>query len=125
MATSGEIGMEKTKVRSWEIINELTLMKKTDKSIFRYAGATIPREMHGFFDACSMENGERRDIQVRYDGCTYEAHLEKENLYLGRVRIFWENKLKDVFAEVMKEETTFPWLIISKVGDGVYEFFLK
>ena len=117
--------MEKTKVRSWEIINDMTLMKKTDKSIFRYAGATIPREMHSFFDAGSMENGERREIRVRYDGCTYEAHLEKENLYLGRVRIFWENKLKDVFAEVMRDETTFPWLIISKVGDGEYEFFLK
>ena len=117
--------MEKTKVRSWEIINDMTLIKKTDKSIFRYAGATIPREMHSFFDAGSMENGERREIHVRYDGCTYEAHLEKENLYLRRVRIFWKNTLKEIFAEVMKEKTSFPWLIISKVGDEVYEFLLR
>lgn len=117
--------MEKNKVKSWEIINEMTLMKKTDKSIFLYGGATIPMPMHSFFDAGSMVHGERREIQIRYDGCTYEAHLEKENLYLGRVRIFWENKLKEVLAEVIKEKTEFPWMIISKIDTNRYEFFLR
>lgn len=116
---------EENKVRSWERINDLTLLKKTDKSIFTYAGATVPMAMHNFFGAGSMTHGERRDIQVRYDGCLYEAHLEKEMLYLGRVRIFWSNELKEVFAEVMKEEMEFPVLIISKISDSLYEFFLR
>ena len=50
---------EKTKVRSWELIDDKTLVKKTDRSFFKYAGATIPRPMHKFFDAESMRNGER------------------------------------------------------------------
>lgn len=48
---------EKTKVRSWELIDDKTLVKKTDKFFFKYAGATIPGPMHDFFDAESMRNG--------------------------------------------------------------------
>ncbi len=120
---------EENKVRSWERLNDLTLLKKTDKSIFRYGGATIPQSMHGFFGAASMTNEERREIQIRYDGRLYEAHLKKEALYLGRVRIFWCNELKEVFANVIKDEATddlaYPLLIISKISDSLYEFFLR
>lgn len=71
---------DENKVRSWERLNDLTLLKKTDKSIFRYGGATIPQSMHGFFSAASMINEERREIQIRYDGRLYEAHLKKRGL---------------------------------------------
>ena len=120
---------DENKVRSWERLNDSILLKKTDKSIFRYGGATIPQSMHSFFGAASMVNEERREIQIRYDGCLYQAHLKKEALYLGRVRIFWSNELKEVFAEMMKDEVIddadYPMLIISKISDSMYEFFLR
>ncbi len=120
---------DENKVRSWERLNDLILLKKTDKSIFRYGGATIPQSMHSFFGAASMTNEERRDIQIRYNGRLYEVHLKKEALYLGRVRIFWSNELRAVFSEVVKEEITddseYPLLVISKISDTLYEFFLR
>lgn len=64
---------EKTKVRSWELIDDKTLVKKTDISFFKYAGATIPGPMYQFFDAESMRNGERWEIRIRYEGSLYDA----------------------------------------------------
>lgn len=116
---------EKTKVRSWELIDDKTLFKKTDKSFFKYAGATIPGPMHDFFDAEPMRNGERWEIRIRYEGSLYDAHLEKESLYLGRVRIFWCKELKAVFLDVIKENSEFPLLTIVKIADNVYEFRLR
>lgn len=115
---------EKTKVRSWELIDDKTLVKKTDISFFKYAGATIPGPMHQFFDAESMRNGERWEIRIRYEGSMYDAHLEKESLYLGRVRIFWSKELKAVLAVEIKENAEFPLLTIVKVSENVYEFRL-
>ncbi len=54
----------------------------------------------------------------------YDAHLEKESLYLGRVRIFWSKKLKSVFLDVIKENSEFPLLSIVKMSENVYEFQL-
>lgn len=71
-------------------------------------GATIPGPLHKFFDAESMRNGERWEIRIRYEGSMYDAHLEKESLYLGRVRIFWSKELKSVFMDVIKENSEFP-----------------
>lgn len=115
---------EKTKVRSWELIDDKTLVKKTDKSFFKYAGATIPGPMHGFFDAESMQNGERWEIRIRYEGSLYDAHLEKESLYLGRVRIFWSKELKSVLSDVINVNPEFPVLTIVKMPENVYEFHL-
>lgn len=115
---------EKTKVRSWELIDDKTLVKKTDRSFFKYAGATIPGAMHKFFDAESMRNGERGEIRIRYEGSMYDAHLEKESLYLGRVRIFWSKELKSVLADIIKENTEFPVTTILKMDENVYEFKL-
>lgn len=115
---------EKTKVRSWELIDDKTLVKKTDRSFFKYAGATIPGPMHKFFDAESMRNGERWEIRIRYEGSMYDAHLEKESLYLGCVRIFWSKELKSVFLDVIKDNSEFPLLSIVKMAENVYEFQL-
>lgn len=64
------------------------------------------------------------EIRIRYEGSMYDAHLEKESLYLGRVRIFWSKELKRVFLDVIKENSEFPLLSIVKISENVYEFQL-
>ena len=54
----------------------------------------------------------------------YDAHLEKESLYLGRVRIFWRKELKSALADIIKENTEFPVTTILKMDENVYEFKL-
>lgn len=51
-------------------------------------------------------------------------NLEKESLYLGRVRIFWSKELKSVLADIIKGNTEFPVMTILKMAENVYEFKL-
>ena len=115
----------KNKVRSWERIDDHTLIKETDKSIFRYGGATIPMPMHSFFAANEMNYGDTRYITIRYDGRSYQGRLEKEQLYLGRVRIFWDKDLKEVFHTLLKDHESLPLLVITRQDKSTYTFEIK
>ncbi|WP_297015109.1 hypothetical protein [uncultured Dialister sp.] len=106
-------------------MDDHTLAKETDKSVFRYGGATVPMQMHSFFAADEMNLGDSRYITIRYDGRSYQGRLEKEQLYMGRVRIFWEKDLKEVFRELLKGHESFPLLVITRQNKDTYAFEIK
>ncbi|WP_297019789.1 hypothetical protein [uncultured Dialister sp.] len=121
----GQTRKDKNKVRSWELMDDHTLTKKTDKSVFRYGGATVPMQMHSFFAADDMNLGDSRYITIRYDGHSYQGRLEKEQLYMGRVRIFWDKDLKEVFGELLKDHESFPLLVITRQDKDTYAFEMR
>lgn len=121
----GQTRKDKNKVRSWELMDDHTLTKKTDKSVFRYGGATVPMQMHSFFAADDMNLGDSRYITIRYDGHSYLGRLEKEQLYMGRVRIFWDKDLQEVFGELLKGHKKFPLLVIGRQDKNTYTFEMK
>lgn len=44
---------------------------------------------------------------------------------MGRVRIFWDKDLKEVFGELLKDHESFPLLVIGRQDKNTYTFEMK
>ena len=85
---------------SWIVENDMIAYKICDKSFFKHNGSNVSAKIWWFFNGDSLKNGERIDITLKYNEIEYDAHIEKELGDLGRVRIFWETKLGNIFSSI-------------------------
>ena len=105
---------------SWSLTSDTSVVKHCDKSFFEYRGSTIPREVYWFFEADDLKAGDKRDLKLSYNGRNYNAYLQKETHKLGRIRIFWEQKLGDEFDK-FNTPGRYPRLAFNKKSSVSYE----
>lgn len=77
---------------SWEILNDSTLLKHCDKTVFAYSQTGIPKELKDFFGSFD-ETG--TDIFLIYNNKKFLVNLRMFN---GRARLSWRNDLKEEFT---------------------------
>ncbi len=104
---------------SWTVKGENIAIKQCDKSFFDYRGSTIPRDVYWFFGADNLAAGEKKNIKLRYYDEEYSAYLQRENLELARIRIFWEQSLADEFDEY-NTPGKYPKLIFTRDTDDTF-----
>ena len=110
------------KFNSWTIVDEVTAIKKCDKSFFEHRGSGVPADIRWFFDVENLANGKRQDIEMIFDDTPYDAHVERESSDLGRTRIFWSSELAEDFASMKPEEgEEYPELTFKKIGANSYK----
>ena len=60
---------------SWEIINEMTIIKKADWSFFKYNGSGIPKATRNYWNINNLSSGEKLHIILNYKGVEYESYI--------------------------------------------------
>lgn len=78
---------------SWEIIDETTAIKTCDKSFFDHNGSGVPKGICWFFDADSLQQGEKKQISIQYQGTAYPGLVRNESTDRLRTRVFWNADL--------------------------------
>lgn len=78
---------------SWEIIDETTAIKTCDKSFFDHNGSGVPKGICWFFDADLLQQGEKKQISIQYQGTTYPGLVRNESTDRLRTRVFWNADL--------------------------------
>ena len=102
---------------SWNIIDNQTAIKKTDKSVFKFRGSGIPKETRWFWDVQDFEKGkkERAEIKFHFRGNQYLSYIKLEAR--GRTRVFWytdfASKLKNSCSYSL-DRNEFPSLVFKK-----------
>lgn len=86
------INITEKEIYSWEVIDNSTLIKNCDKTVFAYSQTGIPKELKDFFGYFD-ETG--KDIILIYQNVEYTANLKIIN---GRARLTWKKDLKAKFA---------------------------
>ena len=81
------------KYDSWEIISADKAIKNCDKSFFEYYDSGVPQGICWFFDAENLKSGEKRDINLNYEGKSYFAKISNDSTDRRRVMISWSSDL--------------------------------
>ena len=108
---------------SWTIINDLTAIKKCDKSFFDYNGSGVPRGICWFFEADHLEQGQVNRFEVKYQDKIYELRIQNESSDRRRVRVFWPaelGKLLNAYRDVPNATATFV-----RSGDHIFDLTMK
>lgn len=88
---------------SWEVLDDKTAVKNTDKSFFKYKGALIPKGVRAYFELDTLNLGDKKNIVLLYGGIHYQASITRENAQPGRTRLFWHTDLAEQFSrEIFK-----------------------
>lgn len=112
---------------SWSIINETTVIKRTDKSFFVYRGSAVPRELRGFFDAEKLRSDSvNQDVVLIFNGSEYTGYLNVDKL--ERLRILWRVDLQKQIEMCLPEDirvntNAFPVVQFAKIGR--YRFYME
>lgn len=108
---------------SWTIVDELTAVKKCDKSFFDYNGSGVPKGICWFFEAEYLELGQVIRFEVLYQGQTFDLRIQNESSDRRRVRLFWSAELGKLLApykDLEGAKATF-----QRVGDHTFELTMK
>ena len=113
------------KEHSWKILNDVTAIKKTDKSFFLHRGSGLPIDIRSFFEVNDLEFGEGKRIALLYRGKEYRGRITRESSELGRTRLFWVEKLGKQFDSEYEYSESNPEssliLMFSKKSNDIYE----
>lgn len=116
---------------SWEIVTESIATKRLDKSAFLHHGTAIPNDICFFFDIDDTANFQGKQISLRLNGESINAHITKEQEGT-RLRLFWDWKMRSHiegnYPETFKAyqsgnspSTMPPKLFLTKVQQDTYE----
>ncbi|MDO9592641.1 MAG: HNH endonuclease, partial [Erysipelotrichaceae bacterium] len=83
---------------SWTIYSDRVFVKTMDKSVFINKGSGIPKEMVPFWGAEDLQNGGKIEIRTTFHDKTYDMKITRENLELGRYRLFWHSDFEEVIS---------------------------
>lgn len=84
--------LENKEYYSWTVIDELTMIKRGDKSFFEYKSSGVPKDIRWFFNAEHMSIGEHKDITFKYLNNEYPGRVEIAAL--NRCRISWHGRFE-------------------------------
>lgn len=85
---------------SWEIINEMTIIKKADWSFFKYNGSGIPKATRNYWNINNLSSGEKLHIILNYKGVEYESYIVIDKTRFQRSQIFWNSDLGNIFKQL-------------------------
>jgi len=118
------LGKDAFEEHSWKVISNTEVIKKTDQSFFRYDGSRIPVGFRFFFEVEKLKHGEKKEITLVYGGEEYGAIIHRENIDLGRTRLYWRTTLKRKFNESYSfnenDSDLNPSLKFTKVSENRY-----
>ncbi len=106
---------------SWDILDEVTVVKRTDKSIFESRGAVIPKQTRWFWDINPNEFQNKIPIKLYFRSKNYSAYIHT-NVH-GLTRIFWFKDLADAIRRAPeKADITerLPLLVFRKKDISAY-----
>lgn len=104
------------KYYSWEIINSMVAIKRTDKSVFDYSQTGIPIKMRSFWNVQNLDRGQILVVRLFYKGKAYNAHIQMENSPRLRTKLLWPKEL----TQKMHSEDGFPLMRFEKRGNNAY-----
>ncbi|MDD2285926.1 MAG: hypothetical protein PHQ11_11085, partial [Paludibacter sp.] len=94
-------------IYSWDLAFGESATKHVDKSVISYNGSGVPMEICPFFQADSLNPGDKIELTLQYGGKNFTGHIIKEQIIPGvkspRTRIFWDKDLGDIIREYFKE----------------------
>ncbi len=78
---------------TWEIEDEDTAVKKTDRAVFLYREMLIPAKVQEFFSLGDLLPGKKRKVTLRFHDKEYHAFFEKTLHATPKTRLIWEGPL--------------------------------
>ncbi len=120
--------MSDTIFDSWEILNDTTIIKKTDWSFFEYKGSGIPKGVFPFFKTSKLSSGDKLYITLKYNGQEYNAYIEIDKTPSQRARIFWFADLGNRFTKLYpqykdKDFKNYPLVTFEQISPTHYNIF--
>ena len=117
--------MENQVFNSWEIINEMTIIKKADWSFFKYNGSGIPKATRNYWNINNLSSGEKLHIILNYKGVEYESYIVIDKTRFQRSQIFWNSDLGNIFKLLYpnynnKNDLDYPSLQFKKISNTYY-----
>ena len=109
---------------SWKVVDDGLMIKHMDKSSFEWSESGLPKGMFMFFTGRELHHGERMDIQLRYSGRDYDAHISCDGM--SRYKISWTKRLvrtiKDSFGHDWVSLTGgYPYMIFRRIDRDLYD----
>ena len=109
---------------SWTVYDKNTAVKRTDLSIFKNYGSTIPVVIRPFFSIDSFQKGETMAITLSLNEKTFQAKLERIRSSVGQTRIMWNsefsNYINNLFPNVV-DTHNYPELVFHRIDASNYE----
>ena len=106
-------------IYSWTVINETTIIKKSDKTFFEANGSAVPKEIKWFFDADDIPIGGRKKLFFSHLNREYVGCLNIDSLL--RCRIFWGAHLGYQFTSHCNLSSTPSLIRFHKINQNHYE----
>ncbi|MBN1038827.1 hypothetical protein DVW12_08920 [Clostridium botulinum] len=94
--------MKNKNVFSWSIQNNLSAIKKVDKSFYTYGETVIPIEIRNFFKLENYKNGDKIDISIIFNNKEYKGDIIFENNFNRSKLKFRSDLMKIVQATIDK-----------------------
>ncbi len=107
-------------LHSWNRLSETQVNKRIDKSVLLCNGSYLPVRMCSFFDAESLNPGEKmeiilihRDNGIKYSSCIRMGnHLDEQRI--RHTRIYWDEALGDLIEDLISNSIEGLILIFDK-----------
>ena len=113
---------------SWEIINDSTIIKTTDLSLFKHNGSGIPKQSKWFWNVDKILPGNKLSLTLIFDRKKYDAYIEVDKTKFLRARLFWYSDLGSIFRKTYpfygRENSSYPLMRFRKLNSNIYEISL-
>ena len=80
---------------SWTAYDNKVAVKRTDMSVFKNYGSTIPIEIRPFFSIDNYSKGDSSFIFLHINNRLFQVKLERIRSTVGQTRIMWNNEFSD------------------------------
>lgn len=104
---------------NWVIRDDNTAIRDCDQSFFKRNGMAIPKVLKWFFRIEKMQTGDRKDINILYEGVSYCAHFICDTY--DRIRLFWDKEFAYKLSAFEGLSPT-PVVLCRKITDEVLSF---
>ena len=82
---------------SWMVLNKVDAVKHTDLSVFKNRGTGVPGDIRFYFGIEDMQPGEKREVELVFNGNSYRGKLTRSRSTTQVTRLFWYKDLSSVF----------------------------
>lgn len=102
---------------SWLMLNDKEVIKKADRTFFKYKMSGIPKELYSFFNISNLTTGNKTNINIFFNNKIYPAYFYIDPL--NRARIVWDNELKNEITSIINLHTL-PLVKFTKLNEKTY-----
>lgn len=109
---------------SWTVYDDDVAVKRTDMSVFKNYGSTIPVEIRPFFHVEDYKKGDSRKVYLHINNRSFQVKLERIRSSVGQTRIMWNSDFSDyingLFPNVLNT-FEYPELKFCRLDSSNYE----